>query len=43
MIPVVVKSGEVTQVKGGAILHNSLIGKQFGSKVSHIHLSVCVN
>ena len=29
----IVKRGEVTQVLGGAILHDKLIGVKFGSKV----------
>ena len=34
MQPVVVQQGHVIQVKGGAVHHNSLIGKEYGSKVS---------
>ncbi|XP_003389120.1 PREDICTED: tRNA (adenine(58)-N(1))-methyltransferase catalytic subunit TRMT61A-like [Amphimedon queenslandica] len=33
LIPVIVKRGGVTQVLGGAILHDKLIGVEFGSKV----------
>ncbi len=34
MFAVKIESGAVTQVKGGAVHHDGLIGKTFGSKVS---------
>lgn len=39
MFPVEVKRGEVVQIKGGAVHHDSLIGKQYGSKVTHMCMS----
>lgn len=38
LVPIVVKKGEVTQVKGGAVMHDGLIGVKFGSKVLN-HMS----
>ncbi len=33
VFPVVVEMGKIIQIKGGAIHHESLIGKPYGSKV----------
>ena len=41
MFAVKVDSGSVSQVKGGAIHHDALIGKTFGSKVSTPHTHTC--
>lgn len=35
IFPVKVERGKVIQVRGGAVHHNSLIGKEYGSKVRH--------
>ena len=33
MFPVQVERGKVNQIKGGAVHHDALIGKRYGSKV----------
>ena len=33
MFPVQVELGKVNQIKGGAVHHDTLIGKRYGSKV----------
>jgi len=35
IFPVKVERGKVIQVRGGAVHHNSLVGKEYGSKVRH--------
>ena len=35
IFPVRVERGKVIQVRGGAVHHDSLIGKDYGSKVRH--------
>lgn len=35
MFSIKVERGQVTQIKGGAIHHDSLIGKQYGARVGH--------